>query len=459
MATACASVYRSRQTKSDGAGRLTTQRLNLAAEGREPVVQSSSSSSPHLSLSKDRIRILLLEGVNDAAVEMMKAAGYSSVERLPKALAGSALLEAVKGVHLLGIRSRTQINANILSAADRLIAIGCFSVGTNQVDLGAARAIGVPVFNAPFSNTRSVAELVIGEIVMLLRRIVPRSVAAHDGRWDKSANESYEVRGKTLGIIGYGNIGSQLSNLAEALGMRVIFFDTTDKLRHGNTEPAESLLDLLALSDVVSLHVPETPATHGMIGAVEIGAMKAGAYLINNSRGTVVDLEALAAALRDGRLRGAAIDVFPAEPSSNAERFSSPLQGLNNVILTPHIGGSTEEAQERIGAEVARKLIDYSDSGSTMGAVNFPLVQLPTRPMGTRFIQVQRNLPGMLGRLNEVLARHAINIAAQYYETHNDIGYVVLDADASAADSQRVLAEIRSLEGTIRARLLYEHRI
>ena len=420
---------------------------------------STDSSQSQLSLSKDKIRILLLEGVNDSAAGMIRAAGYSSVERLPKALDGGALREAVKGVHLLGIRSRTRINAEVLEAADRLIAIGCFSVGVNQVDVDAARRIGVPVFNAPFSNTRSVAELVIGEIVMLLRRITPRSTAAHEGRWDKSAVDSHEVRGKTLGIIGYGNIGSQLSYLAEALGMRVIFFDHTDKLRHGNTEPTDSLRELLAQSDVVTLHVPETPATHGMIGPAEIGGMKAGAYLINNSRGTVVDLDALATALRDGRLRGAAIDVFPLEPGSNAERFVSPLQGLENVILTPHIGGSTEEAQERIGAEVARKLIDYSDGGSTMGAVNFPQVQLPARPMGTRFIQVQRNLPGMLGRLNEVLARNAINIAAQYYETHNDIGYVVLDADASAADSQRVLTEIRSLEGTIRARLLYEHRI
>jgi D-3-phosphoglycerate dehydrogenase / 2-oxoglutarate reductase len=422
-------------------------------------MDSSSASLPQLSLAKDKIRILLLEGVNDAAVAMMKAAGYDNIERLPKALGGAALKEAVKGVHLLGIRSRTHITAEVLEAADRMVAIGCFSVGTNQVDLGACRRIGVPVFNAPFSNTRSVAELVIGEIVMLLRRIVPRSVAAHDGRWDKSASDSFEVRGKTLGIVGYGNIGSQLSYLAEALGMRVVFYDHTDKLRHGNTEPTDSLRELLAQSDVVTLHVPETPATHGMIGAAEIAAMKRGAYLINNSRGTVVDLEALAAALRAGKLRGAAIDVFPSEPSSNAERFVSPLQGLGNVILTPHVGGSTEEAQERIGGEVARKLIDYSDSGSTMGAVNFPQVQLPIRPMGTRFIQVQRNLPGMLGRLNEVLARHAVNIAAQYYETHNDVGYVVLDADASTADSQRVLADIRALEGTIRARLLYEHRI
>ncbi len=419
----------------------------------------SSLSPSHLSLAKDKIRILFLEGVNDSAVEMTKAAGYSNVARLPKALDGAALREAIKGVHLLGIRSRTQVTAEILEVADRLIAIGCFNVGVNQVDLDAARRMGVPVFNAPFSNTRSVAELVIGEIVMLLRRVVPRSVGAHVGRWDKSASDSHEVRGKTLGIIGYGNIGSQLSYLAEAMGMRVIFYDHTDKLRHGNTEPTSSLQDLLSQSDIVSLHVPETPATHGMIGPSEIATMKPGAYLINNSRGTVVDLEALAAALRDGKLRGAAIDVFPVEPSSNVERFASPLQGLDNVILTPHIGGSTEEAQERIGEEVARKLIEYSDSGSTMGAVNFPQVQLPARPSGTRFIQVQRNLPGMLGKLNDVLARHAINIAAQYYETRNDVGYVVLDADASAADSQRVLVDIRSLDGTIRARLLYEHKV
>lgn len=418
-------------------------------------------SAPHssqLSLAKDKIKVLLLEGVNDSAIELMTNAGYSNLTRLTKALDGDALKEAIKGVHLLGIRSRTQITTDVLEAADRLIAIGCFSVGTNQVDIDATRAHGIPVFNAPFSNTRSVAELVIGEIVMLLRRIPARSVAAHEGRWDKSATDSHEVRGKTLGIVGYGNIGSQLSNLAEAMGMRVIFYDHTDKLRHGNTESVPSLNELLAQSDVVSLHVPETPATNGMIGRAEIAAMKKGAYLINNSRGTVVDLDALADALKDRRLRGAAVDVFPVEPSANGERFVSPLQGLDNVILTPHVGGSTEEAQERIGAEVARKLIDYSDSGSTMGAVNFPQVQLPARPLGTRFIQVQRNLPGMLGRLNEVLARHAVNIAAQYYDTHADVGYVVLDADASAADSQRVLADIRALEGTIRARLLYEHK-
>nr|WP_272903716.1 phosphoglycerate dehydrogenase [Xanthobacter agilis] len=412
-----------------------------------------------MSLAKDKIKVLLLEGVNDSAVEMMTSAGYSNLTRLSKALEGDALLEAVKGVHVLGIRSRTHVTAKVLEAADRLIAVGCFSVGTNQVELDACRVHGIPVFNAPFSNTRSVAELVIGEIVMLLRRIPSRSAAAHKGLWDKSATNSYEVRGKTLGIVGYGNIGSQLSYLAEAMGMRVIFYDVVDKLRLGNTEPTASLKDLLAQSDVVSLHVPETQSTHNMIGREEIAAMKPGSYFINNSRGTVVDLDALAEALREGRLLGAAVDVFPVEPRANGELFVSPLQGLENVILTPHIGGSTLEAQERIGSEVARKLLDYSDTGSTVGAVNFPQVQLPARPLGTRFIQVQRNLPGMLGRLNEVLARHSVNIAAQYYETYADVGYVVLDADASAADSQRVLEDIRALEGTIRARLLYEHKV
>ncbi len=419
----------------------------------------SQTPMPQLSLAKDKIRVLLLEGVNDSAVELMTAAGYTNLTRLPKALDGEALKEAVRGVHILGIRSRTHITQEVLEAADRLIAIGCFSVGTNQVELDPCRAHGIPVFNAPFSNTRSVAELVIGEIVMLLRRVITRSNAAHEGKWDKSAANSHEVRGKTLGIVGYGNIGSQLSYLAEAMGMRVLYYDHTDKLRHGNTEATGSLHDLLAQSDVVTLHVPETPSTQNMMGRAEFEAMKDGAYFINNARGTVVDLDALADVLKSGKLRGAAVDVFPVEPGSNAERFVTPLQGLDNVILTPHIGGSTEEAQERIGAEVARKLVDYSDNGSTMGAVNFPQVQLPARPLGTRFIQVQRNVPGMLGRLNEVLARHAVNIAAQYYETYADVGYVVLDADASAADTQAVLSDIRALDGTIRARLLYEYKI
>jgi len=411
--------------------------------------------SEQFSLQKDKIRVLLLEGVNESAVELIRAAGYTNLTYLKSALDEADLIEALQGVHLLGIRSRTQLTQQVLSAANRLIAVGCFSVGTNQVDLEAARQAGIPVFNAPFSNTRSVAELVLGEIVMLLRRVFPKSVAAHAGQWDKSANDSHEVRGKTLGIVGYGNIGSQLSYLAEAMGMRVIFYDHTDKLRHGNTEPAGSLHALLSQSDVVSLHVPETPATHGMIGATEIAAMKKGSYLINNSRGTVVDLEALAAALKSGHLRGAAVDVFPVEPASNKEPFHSPLQGIANVILTPHIGGSTEEAQERIGAEVAKKLIDYSDVGTTVGAVNFPQVQLPARPTGTRYIHVHRNVPGMLGRLNQVFSKRELNITAQYLQTDGEIGYVVVEAEGLPEQSRETLEEIRAIEGTIRTRLLY----
>jgi len=409
-----------------------------------------------LSLPKHKIRVLLLEGISESAVALFGDNGYSSVERLTKALDTAALKEAVKGIHLLGIRSRSHVTEEVLDAADRLLAVGCFSVGTNQIDLGAARRRGVPVFNAPYANTRSVAELTIGEIVMLLRRIFPRSVAAHGGGWDKSAIGSREVRGKTLGIVGYGNIGSQLSNLAESMGMRVVFFDLTDKLRHGNTEPTASLDELLAMSDIVSLHVPETPQTEGMIGAREIALMKRDACLINNSRGTVVDLDALAAALKAGQLAGAAIDVFPVEPESNADRLVSPLQGLPNVILTPHIGGSTEEAQERIGTEVTRKLIEYSDVGSTTGAVNFPQVQLPPRPSGTRFIHVHGDVPGVMRKLNDIVSAHDINIAAQYLQTGGGVGYVVLETDGAVGDAEGILAEMRAVPGTIRARLLYE---
>jgi D-3-phosphoglycerate dehydrogenase len=408
-----------------------------------------------LSLSKEKIRVLLLEGVNDSAVELIRNAGYTNLERLPKALDGQALLDAVRGVHILGIRSRTQITEEVLAAADRLIAIGCFSVGTNQVDLIGARRRGIPVFNAPFSNTRSVAELTLAEIVMLMRRIPSRSASAHQGGWDKSANDSHEVRGKTLGIVGYGNIGSQLSYLAESFGMRVVYFDHTERLRHGNTEPVDSLDELLSVSDVVSLHVPETPATQGMIGERELRAMKKGAFLINNSRGTVVDLEALAQALREGHLRGAAIDVFPVEPGSNAERFETPLQGLENVILTPHIGGSTVEAQERIGVEVARKLVEYSDAGSTIGAVNFPAAQLPARPHGARFMHVHHNEPGMLAALIDTFTRRGINISGQFLQTDGEIGYVVIEVDGVPEDTGALLQELRGLKGTIRARVLY----
>ncbi len=411
--------------------------------------------SDRLSLPKDRIRVLLLEGVSDSAVGLFGAAGYASVTRLAKGLEGAALAEALQGVHILGIRSRTQLTAEALEAADRLMAVGCFCIGTNQVDLEAARERGIPVFNAPFSNTRSVAELTMGEIVMLLRAIPDRSRSAHQGGWDKSSAGSHEVRGRTLGIVGFGNIGSQVSVLAVSFGMRVLYWDHTAKLPHGNARPCASLAELLAEADIVTLHVPETPETIGMIGAEQLALMKPEALLINNARGTVLDLDAVAAALRENRLGGAAVDVFPREPARNGEPFVTPLQGLRNVILTPHIGGSTEEAQERIGEEVARKLVDYSDTGATLGAVNFPQVQLPARPTGARFMHVHHNVPGILGAVNAVFSRRGINIAAEYLQTDAAIGYVVVDSGA-AHDADAVLAELRGLPGTIRARILYE---
>ncbi|MCQ8276900.1 phosphoglycerate dehydrogenase [Acetobacteraceae bacterium KSS8] len=409
-----------------------------------------------LSLSKDRIRVLLLEGVHDSAVETLAASGYASVTRHAGALDGDALRAALEGVHVVGIRSRTQLTEEVIAGADKLVAIGCFCIGTNQVALGAAAKRGIPVFNAPFSNTRSVAELVMGEIVMLLRRIFPKSVSAHAGGWDKSAANSWEVRGKTLGIVGYGSIGSQLSVLAEAFGMRVIYFDTIGKLGHGNATAVPTLGHLLAESDVVSLHVPQTPDTDLLIGEREIRAMKPGSFLLNNARGNVVDLDAVARALDDGHLLGAAIDVFPVEPGNNKERFSSPLQGRDNVILTPHIGGSTAEAQERIGVEVATKLVEYSDVGATLGAVNFPQVQLPPRPRGTRFMHVHTNTPGILRRINEIFSEAQANIAAQFLQTDGELGYVVVEAETERDDDAAILAKLRALDGTIRARLLYQ---
>lgn len=408
-----------------------------------------------LSLPKSSIRILLLEGVHDSAVELLTRAGYENVTRMKVGLDGDTLADALAGVHVLGIRSRTQLDAAAIAAADRLISVGCFCIGTNQVDLAAARARAIPVFNAPYSNTRSVAELVMGEIVMLMRGIPAKSEKAHRGVWDKSAASSTEVRGKTLGIVGYGSIGSQLSVLAEGFGMRVVYVDVLDKLPHGNASKADSLRALLAQSDVVTLHVPETPATEGMIGASEVAAMKPGAILINNARGSVADLDAVADALRDGRLLGAAVDVFPTEPSSNNERFTTPLQGLPNVLLTPHVGGSTAEAQARIGEEVARKLIDYSDVGSTVGAVNFPQVQLPRHSAGSRFMHVHRNVPGVLRRINDVFGDRGLNISGQFLQTEGDIGYVVVDVEADAIEPELVLEDLRVIDGTIRARLLF----
>lgn len=419
-----------------------------------PSGAANAASPPRLSRQKDTIRVLLLEDVHASAVERLKAAGYTNVEALSEALDEAALVERIAQAHIVGIRSRTRLTRPVLAAARRLFCIGCFCIGTNQVDLATARAAGVPVFNAPYSNTRSVAELVIGEIVMLLRGVPRKSAMAHGGRWDKTARSAFELRNKVLGIVGYGHIGSQLSVLAEAMGMQVRYYDIEPKMALGNAVPCNSLGELLAAAQVVTLHVPETAATRGMIGPAEIRAMPKGSYLINASRGTVVDIDALAAALSDGHLAGAAIDVFPSEPATNDDPFESPLRGIENAILTPHIGGSTQEAQVNIGLEVAEKMIKYSDNGSTVGAVNFPEVSLPVKDRGVRFFHIHHNVPGVLWRMNDVFSSRGLNIAAQYLQTDGDIGYVVVDAEGEM-DPPAILEALRGIEGTIRARHLF----
>ena len=405
------------------------------------------------SLEKDKIKFLLLEGVHPAAGDLIRDRGYNQVELLPHALSGSELKRALKGVHFLGIRSRSQLDANVLESVDRLAAIGCFCIGTNQVDLAAAQARGVPVFNAPFSNTRSVAELALAETIMLMRGIPQRSAAAHRGEWLKSATHSHEIRGKTLGIIGYGHIGTQLGILAESLGMRVLYYDIEHKLPLGNAINSPKLQDLLKQAHVVSLHVPETEQTRGMADRKFMRGMRDGAYLINASRGTVVDIDALAAALQSGKLAGAAIDVFPAEPISTQDEFQSPLRGLDNVILTPHIGGSTLEAQENIAIEVAGKLLRYSDNGSTVSAVNFPEATLPDHPNASRILHIHRNEPGVLQRINQVFSEKKVNIASQYLETRGQVGYVVMDLETG--NPTDLLRRLRKVPGTIRARILH----
>ncbi|WP_088329831.1 phosphoglycerate dehydrogenase [Lacimicrobium sp. SS2-24] len=406
-----------------------------------------------VSLPKDKIRILLLEGVHQSALETLKANGYTNIEYLKTSLPEPELIEKIRDVHFVGVRSRTQITANVVEAAQKLVAIGCFCIGTNQVDLSATRLRGIPVFNAPFSNTRSVAELVLGEILLLLRGIPQKNAKAHRGEWDKSASGSYEARGKTLGIIGYGHIGTQLGILAEHLGMQVQFYDIEDKLVLGNARQIKSLNQLLKTSDVITLHVPETPQTTNMIGHAELDTMKHGAILINASRGTVVDIDALAENLASNKLSGAAIDVFPVEPKSNDEEFVSPLREFDNVLLTPHVGGSTQEAQENIGIEVAGKLAKYSDNGSTLSAVNFPEVSLPEQYGRSRLLHIHRNIPGVLTQINQAFAQMNINIAAQYLQTSPEIGYVVIDVDSEDADEafQRLL----SIDGTIKTRILH----
>ena len=404
------------------------------------------------SLAKSKIKILLLEGVHQSALEELRNKGYSNIEYLKTSLSNEELIAKIADVHFIGIRSRTQLTDEVLSQAKKLVAIGCFCIGTNQVDIKAAQKYGIPVFNAPFSNTRSVAELVLGETLLLLRGIPEKSAKAHRGEWLKSAVGSFEARGKTLGIIGYGHIGTQLGILAETLGMRVRFYDIETKLPLGNASQAPSLSALLGEADVVSLHVPETPQTQDMFGAAEFAAMKTGAILINASRGTVVDIDALAEALTEKKLSGAAIDVFPVEPKSNDEEFISPLREFDNVILTPHIGGSTQEAQENIGIEVAGKLAKYSDNGSTITAVNFPEVSLPAHTNSSRLMHIHHNQPGILSQIALAFAEEGVNISGQYLQTIGDIGYVVLDVESDHAE--RGLAKLKSIKGTIKARLL-----
>ena len=406
-----------------------------------------------VSLAKDKIKILLLEGVHQSAVETLKRNGYSNIDYVKTSLPEDELIERIKDVHFVGLRSRTHINQAVLDSAEKLVAIGCFCIGTNQVDLNAARERGIAVFNAPFSNTRSVAELVLGEILLLLRGIPQRNAAAHRGGWLKTATGSFEARGKTLGIIGYGHIGTQLGIMAENIGMNVEYYDIEDKLSLGNATQIHNLTQLLQRADIISLHVPETPQTKNLIGTAELAVMKQGSILINASRGTVVDIDALAEALSEKKLSGAAIDVFPVEPKSNEEEFVSPLREFDNVILTPHIGGSTQEAQENIGIEVAGKLAKYSDNGSTITAVNFPEVSLPELANRSRLLHVHHNRPGVLTQINQAFAQHGINIAAQYLQTDESIGYVVIDVDTD--QSEVALKELSAVEGTIRARILH----
>jgi D-3-phosphoglycerate dehydrogenase len=408
---------------------------------------------PRTSLDKSKIKILLLEGIHQSAVDAFRADGYTQVEHHPKSLPEPQLAEAMRDVYLVGIRSNTHLTARVFENAPRLIAVGCFCIGTNQVDLDAAQDRGIPVFNAPFSNTRSVAELVLAEIIMLMRRIPYRNALAHRGGWDKSAVGSREVRGKTLGIVGYGHIGTQVGLLAEALGMQVIYYDIETKLALGNARAAD-LDTVLAASDVVTLHVPETPSTNQMIKAEQLSRMKRGAILLNASRGSVVDISALAEAIRSGHVSGAAVDVFPKEPKSANEEFVSPLREFDNVLLTPHVGGSTEEAQHNIGVEVSGKLLKYSNNGSTLGSVNFPEVSLPEHPGQLRLLHIHCNQPGVLTALNRLFSEHDVNIAGQYLHTNAKIGYVV--ADVEMPDEPLWLKrQLEEVPGTIRTRILF----
>ncbi len=405
------------------------------------------------SLDKSKIRILLLEGIHPSAIANFEKNGYTNIEAIKSSLPEPELKEKIAEAHFVGIRSRTQLTEEIFEAAEKLIAVGCFCIGTNQVDLNAALCRGIPVFNAPYSNTRSVAELVLAEAILLLRGVPEKNAKAHRGQWLKSAANSFEIRGKTLGIVGYGSIGSQLSVLAEGLGMNVIFYDTVTKLPLGNATQVDSLEALLSQADVVTLHVPETAATKNMMGAEQFALMKETSVFINAARGTVVDIDALTKALAEKKLLGAAIDVFPVEPRSNDDEFVSPLREFDNVILTPHVGGSTMEAQANIGVEVSEKFIKYSDNGSTISAVNFPEVALPIHDNVHRLLHIHKNVPGVLSNINRIFSDNNINISGQYLQTNEKIGYVVIDVDAGY--SELALQKLKEVEGTIRTRVLY----
>lgn len=411
------------------------------------------SEKKNTSYPKEKVNILFLENISDAAVKNFKDAGYVSVKKLGGALTEEDLIREIKDVHLLGIRSKTHITPRVLEAAKKLQAIGCFCIGVNQVDLKSATEHGVVVFNAPYSNTRSVAELVIGLSIMLIRRIPDKNMAAHKGIWMKEAKGSYELRGKTLGIIGYGNIGSQVSVLAEALGMHVIFYDAVTKLPLGNAIAKKTLKEVVSQADIITLHVPDNAATRNMINKNVLKNFKKGSILINYARGEVVDLEALAKCLTEGQLSGAAIDVFPWEPEKNGDRFQTPLQELPNVILTPHIGGSTEEAQSNIGEDVSNKLFQFLEMGITNGSHTVPGLNLPPQEGTHRILHVHRNVPGVLSEINTQLSKHHINILAQYLKTNDEIGYVVLDVDRKISNTAFQL--LKEVKETIKVRLLY----
>ncbi|MBU25086.1 MAG: phosphoglycerate dehydrogenase [Gammaproteobacteria bacterium] len=405
------------------------------------------------SFDKSKLKVLLLENIHPSAERIFRDAGYTNIETVKTALTGDELTEKLESAHFLGIRSRTTLTHNIFEAADKLVAVGCYCIGTDQVDLTSATDHAVAVFNAPYSNTRSVAELVLAEAILLMRGVPEKNAKAHRGAWVKTASDSFEIRGKTLGIVGYGSIGSQLSILAEGLGMRVVFYDVVSKLPLGNASQIPSLEGLLRQADIVTLHVPDLPSTRNLIDEERIQQMKPNGILINASRGTVVDIDALAKALREKYLLGTAIDVFPIEPKFNGDEFKSPLRGLENAILTPHIGGSTQEAQENIGVEVTEKLVRYSDNGSTLTSVNFPEVALPPHPNHHRLLHVHENRPGVLSAINVIFAENRINIGSQFLQTSDTVGYVVIDVDRDY--SEVALEKLSKITGTIRCRVLF----